>query len=151
VTPTSAADDRHRLSPADRAVSAVALGPGLFTEGDSPALIGGRCAACSHFHFPFSPVCPYCSEGGTERVELSREGELWAWTAVTAAPPGYLGDVPYGFGVVELPEGIRVVSRLTEADPSRLVAGQPMSLVLVPVAGGEGEEMLTFAFAPRAL
>lgn len=94
-------------------------------------------------------MCPYCSEKRTERVELSRDGELWAWTAVTSAPPGYFGEVPYGFGVVELPEGIRVLSRLTEADPLRLQPRQPMSLVLVPVVNGEGEEMLTFAFAPR--
>ena len=37
-----------------------------------------------------------------EEVRLSDVGRLWAWTAVTAAPPGYEGPVPYGFGIVEL-------------------------------------------------
>jgi uncharacterized OB-fold protein len=63
---------------------------------------------------------------------------------VTAAPPGYRGHVPYGFGVVELPEGLRVVTRLTETDPSRLASGQAMQLVLVPLA----EDVVTYAFAP---
>ena len=56
-----------------------------------------------------------------ERVVLSREGTVWAWTAVTAAPPGYEGEVPYGFGIVELTkERLRIVTRLRESDPDRL-------------------------------
>jgi uncharacterized OB-fold protein len=70
---------------------------------------------------------------------------------VTAAPPGYRGEVPFGFGVVELPEGLRVLSRLTEADPARLRAGQAMALVVVPLhVDDEGRSVTTFAFAPAS-
>jgi uncharacterized OB-fold protein len=80
---------------------------------------------------------------------LSSSGALWAWTSVTAAPPGYNGEVPYGFGVVELPEGIRIVARLTEPDPCALHAGQPMVLKIVGVGTDEhGRALDTFAFAP---
>jgi uncharacterized OB-fold protein len=82
--------------------------------------------------------------------DLSPSGVLWAWTAVTAAPPGYRGEVPFGFGVVELPEGVRVLARLTESDPSRLQAGQPMGLVVVPLHIDDGgRSVTTFAFAPE--
>lgn len=84
-------------------------------------------------------------------MELSASGRLWAWTAVTAAPPGYQGEVPYGFGVVELDDGLRVVTRLTEADPARLVAGQAMHLVLVDLCDDhDGRRVLSYAFAPDA-
>jgi uncharacterized OB-fold protein len=57
--------------------------------------------------------------------------------------------MPYGFGVVELPEGIRVITRLTESDPAELRSGQPMELRVVPLhTDGEGNEVVTFAFAP---
>jgi uncharacterized OB-fold protein len=82
-------------------------------------------------------------------VDLSSAGTLWAWTAVTAPPPGYLGDTPYGVGVVELSEGIRVISRLTEADPGTLSLGQPMELRVVPLhVDADGNDVKTFAFAP---
>jgi uncharacterized OB-fold protein len=82
-------------------------------------------------------------------VELSATGRLWAWTAVTTAPPGYSGDVPYGFGVVELPEGLRVVTRLTEADPASLSAGQAMTMVVVPISvDDDGRRVVSYAFAP---
>lgn len=129
----------------------VAVHEGLFTLGDDPRLLGSRCGACGWHHFPRATICPYCAAKGSAPVELSARGSLWAWTAVTAAPPGYRGEVPYGFGVVELPEGVRVLGRLTEADPARLVAGQAMQLVLVPLhADDEGRAVLTYAFAPAA-
>jgi uncharacterized OB-fold protein len=77
-------------------------------------------------------------------------GRLWAWTSVTSAPPGYDGPVPYGFGVVELGECLRVVTRLTEPDPSRMHAGQAMRLVLDDVGEGEGGALLSWAFAPES-
>lgn len=113
---------------------------------DDDGLIGGACAACERRHFPTSDWCPWCGAVGTEAVRLSTAGTLWAWTAVNAPPPGYTGEVPYGFGVVELPaDGLRVVTRLTGADPARLEAGQAMRYVTVDV--GDGFEI--WAFAPQ--
>jgi len=122
---------------------------GLFTTDDPPRLLGGHCTMCGHHHFPRHAVCPYCSSDATEGAELSTGGRLWAWTAVTHPPPGYSGAVPYGFGVVELPEGLRVVTRLTEADPDRLRVDQPMHLVLDALAtDDDGQSVVTYAFAP---
>jgi uncharacterized OB-fold protein len=72
---------------------------------------------------------------------------------VTARPPGYEGVVPYGFGVVELPEGIRVITLLTESDPARLEAGQAMRLTTVELEtrtddDGSPATVLTYAFEP---
>jgi len=121
---------------------------GLFTA-DPPRLVGGRCSACSLVHFPMGPTCPFCATDGSALVELSPAGTLWAWTSVNAAPPGYRGTTPFGFGVVELPEGLRVVTRLTEADPRRLSAGQAMRLAIVPLhTDDEGNEVVTYAFGP---
>ena len=126
----------------------LAVRDGLLLLDDEPALVGGRCRECSSVCFPKQDVCPYCSEDAVHEIELSRSGTLWAWTAVTAAPPGYEGPVPYGFGVVELPEGIRVVTRLTEADPAKLTYGQSMRLVLDPLIESEERRVSTYAFAP---
>jgi uncharacterized OB-fold protein len=105
---------------------------GIFGEdADGTAfLVGGRCDACSRVQFPMAPTCPACGGDAVTEIRLSDHGTLWGWTAVTAPPPGYLGEVPYGFGVVELPEGLRVITRLEEPDPTRLEFGMPMQLVI---------------------
>ncbi len=124
---------------------------GLFTDGEVPALLGSHCVECGAHHFPRHDTCPYCAADDPDPVELAGEGTLWAWTAVTASPPGYLGETPYGMGVVELPEGIRVITRLTEANPGALAAGQPMELRIVPLhVDGDGNDVVTFAFSPVA-
>ncbi len=120
----------------------------LFTTGEDPHLIGGRCRDCGSLHFPRTDTCPYCGSVAVEAADLPTEGRLWAWTSVTAAPPGYLGPVPYGFGVVELEGCIRVVTRLTEPDPGALHAGQPVHLVLDEVGDGVDGSLLSWAFAP---
>ena len=116
------------------------------TEGilDGDRLVGGRCQACRRPHFPRTGTCPYCGHDGIDRIELSDHGTLWAWTTVTAPPPGYSGEVPYGFGVVELPEGLRVITRLTEPDANALVYGQPMRLTTVTLH----DDVTTYAFEP---
>ncbi|GIU89885.1 MAG: hypothetical protein KatS3mg010_0984 [Acidimicrobiia bacterium] len=80
---------------------------GLFEVDDDGGitLIGGFSPTSGQYHFPRLDTCPYTGATDVERVRLSREGTLWAWTAVLAPPPGYRGEVPFGFGVVELTRG----------------------------------------------
>jgi uncharacterized protein len=129
----------------------VKVRDGLFTDDERPRLLGSRCGECGAHHFPHHDTCPYCSSESTMPDELSPTGNLWAWTAVTAPPPGYTGEVPFGVGVVELPEGIRVIARLTESDPGRLTMGQLMELRVVPLhVDADGNDVVTFAFGPVA-
>jgi uncharacterized OB-fold protein len=113
-------------------------------DGGQLVLRGGHSPSSGLYHFPLSDVCPYTGADDVEPVDLPTSGRLWLWTAVTSAPPGYAGPVPYGFGIVELDGvGLRVVGRLTEADPSKLDDGRTMHLVL-----DEFDGVATWAFSP---
>ncbi|MFM7141360.1 MAG: Zn-ribbon domain-containing OB-fold protein [Alphaproteobacteria bacterium] len=131
----------------------VPIHPGLFTlPGDprGPRLLAARCPSCSGLHFPAGETCPYCGTDGCAEVAIGAEGRLSLWTAVRNAPPGYRGPVPYGFGVVDLPEGLRVVTRLASAEVERMHEGLAMDLVIEPLFANEtGDEVLAFAYAPR--
>jgi uncharacterized OB-fold protein len=129
----------------------VPVYPELFApaEDGTWALVGGYCASCARHHFPRSQHCPYCSsEGCTERL-VGKTGRLYLFTTVVNRPPGYRGEVPFGFGVVELPEGLRVISRLTESDSRRLHCGQSVRLVVTPLHEDEkGRSVTSYAFRP---
>lgn len=124
--------------------------PGLFAETDAgPRLLAGRCNACRRLHFPASGSCPYCGGAECAATEVGPAGTLFLYTTVASRPPGYRGDVPFGFGVVELPEGLRVVTRLTETDLRALRPGLPMRLVVTPVhSDDDGVAVVSYAFAP---
>lgn len=128
----------------------VMVREGLFGDGEPPVLLASRCTVCGNVLFPRVDGCTYCSADDPEPVELTGPGTLWSWTAVTASPPGYQGEVPFGVGVVELPEGVRVITRLTESDPATLTAGQSMALRIVSLhTDADGNDVVTYAFAPE--
>jgi len=128
----------------------VPLKQGLLTSVDpdaDPRLVGARCLDCGELQFPASDSCPYCSSSRCEAHALGSRGTLYVYTAVEKPPPGYRGKTPYGFGVVELPEGIRVISRLTESRPARLAFGLPMRLVLEDLfVDDQGNTVVGWAF-----
>ncbi len=131
---------------------APSIAPHLFrVDGDAPVLIGGRSTSTGLAHFPLLDTCPYTGATDIESIDLPRTGTLWLWTAVGAPPPGYSGPVPFGFGVVELDDGngngLRIVARLTESDPTRLHEGQAMVLV-AETLGDDDAAVSTWAFAP---
>jgi uncharacterized OB-fold protein len=138
----------------DRAMAQVPIHPGLFTlPGDprGPHLLAARCTACARHHFPAGETCPYCSAERCAVVAVGAGATLYLHTVVNARPPGYRGKVPYGFGLVDLPEGLRVVTRIEETDLDVLRPGMPLELSIAPLfVDDAGDEVLSFAYRPVA-
>jgi acetyl-CoA acetyltransferase/uncharacterized OB-fold protein len=128
----------------------VPLKEGLLSgleEASGVRLLGGRCPSCQRLNFPAQALCPYCASDGCETVSFGEHGVIEVCTTVTNRPPGYEGPLPFGFGVVELPEGIRIISRV--CDPERAAPGTPVRLLIEPLSTDtEGREVVTYAFAP---
>ena len=130
---------------------------GVFTwPSDEPQLIGGRCSVCDAVTFPVTGSCARC--GSTEVVDhlLPRRGRLYTWTTQDFLPkePYASGETPetfrpYGVGLVQLADEVRVEARLTESDPQALDFGMEVELAIVPFRVDEdGTEVMTYAFAP---
>lgn len=130
----------------------VPIHPGLFTEPPAPRLIAGACAECGERHFPAAELCPYCGAADIAPEPVGATGTIYLHTVVNTAPPGYRGPVPYGFGLVDLPEGLRVVSRLVAPDLAALRTGLPVDLIVEPLfRNDDGDEVLSWAYAWRGV
>ena len=134
-----------------------ALAPDISTwPGEHPQLIGSRCGGCGATTFPTQRRCPSCSGAAMSEVLLPRRGTLVSWTTQGFLPgPPYAGRetaatfIPFGMGLVQLGDVVRVEARLTESDPARLRFGMEVELTMVPLyTDDDGDEVLTFAFAP---
>ena len=129
----------------------IAVTNGLFELGadGTGQLLGGHCGACGRIHFPAGADCPYCSAEGCTTRALSDRGTLHLFTTVLNRPPGYAGDVPFGFGVVELPEGLRVITRLETTDVDALRFGMPVRAATAALhANADGDTVVTYTFVP---
>ena len=84
-------------------------------------------------------------------AEVGSTGVIYLHTVVNTPPPGYEGPVPYGFGLVDLPEGLRVVSRLSAADLRTLASGAEVRLVVEPLfRDADGNDVVTWTYVPAA-
>lgn len=138
----------------------VPIADGLFTWPDEePRLLASRCTDCGNHMFPQQDGCPRCSGHSTETVELERRGTLWTWTVQAFPPkaPPFAGDddpdtfEPFGVGYIDIGGKLLVESRITVAEPDDLRIGMELELVVDPLyVNDEGEEVVTFAFAPVA-
>ena len=129
----------------------------VFTwPSDDPQLLGGQCKDCGAITFPMQSRCPRCGTESMVELPLPRRGTLVSWTT-QGFPPSfdYRGDPtgesfePFGIGLVQLDDVVRVESRLTECDPQKLDFGMEVELRIVPFyRNNDGDDVITFAFAP---
>jgi uncharacterized protein len=120
-----------------------------------PQLLGSRCKFCGAVTFPVQSRCPRCSAQGMMELPLPQRGSLVSWTTQGFVPSiDYKGSPPeafepFGVGLVQIDDVVRVETRLTESDPAKLDFGMEVELRMVPLyIDDDGNEIITFAFAP---
>jgi uncharacterized OB-fold protein len=86
-----------------------------------------RCADCGRFVFYPRYVCPDCLGSALEWVRAAGTGTVHTFTVQHRAAPGFSGPLPYVIAVVELDEGVRMLSRIT-GDPDRVRIGLPVAV-----------------------
>ena len=117
-------------------------------------LMGTRCRDCGEVFMGKAIACQQCQSENLESIVLSRAGKLYSYTINWNKPPGdYKGPEPfqpYAVGLVELPEGIRLVSVLTSVDFDKIKIGIPLELSVEELfKDKEGNTVVTFKFRPQ--
>jgi uncharacterized OB-fold protein len=139
---------------ADSKKKQIPIKDGIFEQLEGGArLIGSRCHQCGEVTFPVNSFCPQCCTETTEPIPLSPRGVLYSFTIQRfKPPPPYRGPepfAPFGVGMIELPEGLRITALVQESDPSRLRVGMEMELIIAKLFDDdEGNEILGYKFKP---
>ncbi len=122
---------------------------------DKVRLAGCKCRDCGEVFLGKLGGCENCGSQNLEPVALSDEGRLYTYTVLYSPLRGnYKGPrdpfVPLGIGLVELPEGCRILAPLTVNDPALLKVDMPMRLVVDTLyIDTQGNEVLSFKFGPK--
>ncbi|MEU6220532.1 bifunctional MaoC family dehydratase N-terminal/OB-fold nucleic acid binding domain-containing protein [Streptomyces sp. NPDC047022] len=86
-----------------------------------------RCAGCGTLRFPWLPGCNACGCLEWDTVEASGEGTVYSYV-VMHHPPFPAFDPPYAVGVIELAEGVRIVSNVIGVPYDKVRIGMPVRL-----------------------
>ena len=117
-------------------------------------LMGTKCRECGEVFFGKAVACQQCQSENLESIALGRKGKLYSYTINRNRPPGdYKGPEPFqpfAVGLVELPEGISIVSVLTDCDFDKLEVGMGLELSIEELYKDEdGNTVITYKFRPQ--
>jgi uncharacterized protein len=90
-------------------------------------LVLQRCQSCGSARFYPRIICVHCGSTETELFEASGLGSVFSYTVVHRAPsPAFRGDVPYVLAIVELEEGVRMMTNVIDCDPQSVTIDMPV-------------------------
>ncbi len=90
-------------------------------------LLVQRCTECHLLRHPPRPMCPVCNALTWNTIESSGHGEVFSF--VMPVHPQYPWfDYPYIVALVDLDEGIRLVSNLCDIEPDDVTIGMEVEV-----------------------
>lgn len=124
---------------------------GAGSPDDDVVLYGSKCTNCGEVSIGTNDGCLNCGGDNVESVTLANEGTLWTYTVIRHQPPGdYLGPdpfEPYALGLVELPDGVRIMTPLA-GDIDEFEIGSVVRAVPWVLVTDDGKAYRAFRFAP---
>ncbi|MFE0640451.1 bifunctional MaoC family dehydratase N-terminal/OB-fold nucleic acid binding domain-containing protein [Streptomyces sp. NPDC058877] len=91
-----------------------------------------RCTGCGRLRFPWLPGCADCGSREWDTVEASGAGTVFSYVVVHH-PSFPAFDPPYAVGLVELAEGVRMVSNVVGVPYDEVRIGMPVRLEFLRV------------------
>ncbi len=100
-----------------------------FWEGiEKKTLVFQKCKVCKTWIHTPRPMCPRCHGLEIEWGSTKGRGIVYSWvTFHKARHPGF--KTPYSVVLVELDEGVRIVSNLVDVQPEDIYIGMPVAVV----------------------
>jgi len=122
---------------------------GRLSDLKDVSLAGTRCAACAETSLGSVALCPNCGSDRVDTLRLGDDGTLWTYTVARHRPPGdYRGREPFkpfGIGLVELPEGLRVMCTL-DCELEQLRVGLPLRFTPFIRHDKDGGKVVAFTY-----
>jgi len=115
----------------------------FWTAVSDGRLVAQRCSGCRRFRHPPRPICPYCHSLEHELFDLAGTGTVYSY-AILHHPQNPAFDYPLIAALVDLDEGLRVVTNLVEIDPSEVRIGMEVEVVFAPTV----DDMAVPVFRP---
>lgn len=82
-----------------------------------------RCQDCARAVFYPRVLCPHCYSDQLTWITASGRGTLYAFTVVHQAFGPYAAEAPFIIGIIELEEGVRMMSRIADATREQVAIG----------------------------
>ena len=94
-----------------------------------------RCSDCQAWRHVPREMCAKCGSDEWKWVKSSGKGTVFTWTvAARAMHPAFVDAVPYAPVIIEMDEGVRLVSELIDCEPADLEIGMRVEVAFAKVS-----------------
>lgn len=93
-----------------------------------------RCDSCSRAVFYPRSLCPHCHTNKLSWITASGKGTIYSYTVAHQAFGAFATDAPYIVAIIELEEGVRMLTRITETPRERVTVGAPVQVTFVELS-----------------
>ena len=77
-----------------------------------------KCDDCGEYIFYPRQLCPHCHSQELAWAKVSGRGSVYSYTVVKSNSPSYfLADIPYVVAIIQLDEGVRMLSNVVGCAP----------------------------------
>ena len=98
-------------------------------HADRGELLLQRCNHCGRHQFYPRSICSHCWSEDLGWVQALGTGRIWTFTvAHQPGHPAWTEEAPYVIAVVELEEGVRMLTNIVDCDPNQVTVGQRVRL-----------------------
>jgi uncharacterized OB-fold protein len=102
------------------------------------------CSTCQEFFWYPRVVCPTCLGDTVEWRDVSGRGEVHAVSVMHKTGMGRdPADGPYAVALIQLDEGVRMLSNVVGVDPDEVTVGSPVRVVWHDLSDGRKLPMFT--------
>jgi hypothetical protein len=89
-----------------------------------------RCGGCGAWRHVPREMCSECGSWSWEWARSSGRGRVFSWTVVARAlHPAFQDACPYAPAVIEMEEGVRILSQVVDCAPDALEIDMPVEVV----------------------
>ena len=107
-----------------------------------------RCTDCQTLRVPPRPMCGSCQSLNWDSVQSSGRGTVFSYVMPQYPPLPFI-QYPYVVALIELDEGVRIVSNLCDVDPADVTNGMPVEVFYETFeALPSGDELVLHQFRP---
>ena len=91
------------------------------------------CRACRRYHFYPRALCPLCGSAEIDWKQASGKGRVYTFAVVRQPIERVFAElVPYVIAIIELEEGVRMLSHVTSTDPDNVRCGMDVVVKFKP-------------------
>jgi uncharacterized OB-fold protein len=115
-------------------------------------LQGEKCLKCGAKFFPTKQKCD-CGNNEFQKYQVAHTGKILTWTVIRNPPKGYEKYQPYIVGLIELDDGIRILSQIVDISPEDIYKNLKVEAVFRRVTedGQTGILQYGYKFRPEVI